>query len=103
MTDSSVGRLSLQEHTATYRTNELPIPRLDLAAHRYDSRAAFLLPSLIGVVVHIRMAAFLRERAAVAGIVDDQIGVAAELNRAFPRVQAEQLRGLRRAHGHQRL
>src|SRR6266576_3702112 len=92
-----VGRLSLQEHTASNRSDKLPIPCLHLPTHRDDGGAAFLLPAFVRVVVDLRVTASLRECPAIARIVDDQIGVAAELDRAFPGVEPEDFRGLGRA------
>src|SRR6266699_422431 len=89
--------LSLQEHTATQCAYELAIPRLHLPTHRDDGGAALLLPAFVRVVVDLRVTARLRECPAIARIVDDQIGVAAELDRAFPGVEPEEFRGLGRA------
>src|SRR5256885_7986872 len=89
--------LSLQEHTATQRTNEFTISSLNLTSHRHYRRPPASLPAFVRVVVDLRVTARLRECPAMARIVDDQIGVAAELDRAFPGVEPEDFRGLGRA------
>src|SRR6266511_3180071 len=95
--------LSLQEHTATNRSHEFVIPGLYLTSHRDDRGPPPSLPSLVRVVIDVRVTAFLRKRAAIARIVDDEIGVAAELDRALAGVEPEQLSRLRRACVHHRL
>ena len=57
--------------------------------------AAFDFKSFEGIVIEIHLVRFRGNFAAVVGIVDDQIGVAPGLNRAFAREEAEEFRRLR--------
>src|SRR6266545_3791965 len=100
MTDTSMCWFALQELSATNLANKLTIASLYLPPHSDHAWPPASLPSLVRVVVHLRVAALLRERAAIARIVDDQIGVAAELDLPFLGVQSEQLRGLGRTGIH---
>src|SRR5512145_141278 len=90
-------RLSLQEHPASDRPDELSVPRLHFPAHGHNGRATLLLPALVSVVVDVRVAALLGERAAIPWIVDHEIGITAELDRALSGIESEQLGRLRRA------
>ena len=62
-----------------------------------DARPAFELPAFERAVVDVHLLRLLADLAAVFGIVDDQIGVAAQGDRALAREQAEELGGLRAA------
>src|SRR6266480_1508578 len=88
---------ALQELSATNLANKLAIASLYLPPHRDHAWPPASLPSLVGVVVHVRVAAFLGKRAAIIRIVDDEIGIAAELDRPLLGIEPEQLRGLGRA------
>src|SRR5216110_2509362 len=79
----SVCRLPLQELAAPDRSHKFAIPGLYLTSNRDHRSPSALLPPLVRVVIDVRVAAFLRKRAPVARVVDDEIGVAAELDRAF--------------------
>src|SRR6266496_90746 len=100
MTDNSMCWFAPQKLSSTNRANKLTVPNLHLASHRYRAWPPPSFPSLVRVVIRVREAAFLRELAVIAGIIDDQVGVAAQLNRALLRIEPEQLRGLRRAGVH---
>src|SRR5436309_12062265 len=92
-----------QELPSTNRANELTIAGLDFATDRHRAWPPPSFPSLVRVVIRVRIAAFLPELAMIARIIDDQIGVAAQLNRALLRIEPEQLRRLCRAGVHHRL
>src|SRR5258707_4976658 len=94
---------ALQEHAPTNLANKLTIASLYLPPHRDHAWPPASLPALVRVVIDVRVTAFLRKRAAIARIVHDEIGVAAELDRALAGIEAEQLGRLRRACIHHRL
>src|SRR5882762_9793045 len=94
---------ALQELSATNLANKLTIASLYLPPHRDYAWPPASLPSLVRVVIDVRVTAFLRKRAAIARIVNDDIGVAAELDRALAGVEPEQLGRLCRARIHHRL
>src|SRR6266540_1587206 len=85
MTDNSMCWFAPQKLSSTNRANKLTVPNLHLASHRYRAWPPPSFPSLVRVVIRVREAAFLRELAVIAGIIDDQVGVAAQLNRALRR------------------
>src|SRR5438874_10144710 len=99
----SVCRLPFQELTAADCAHELSIARLHLPTHRDDGGAALLLPAFVRVVIDVRVTAFLGKGAAIARIVDDKVGIAAELDSAFSRVEPEELCSLCRTGIHHRL
>src|SRR5690242_2266451 len=92
--------LSLQEHTASNLPNKFTIASLYLPPHRHHAWPPTSLPALVRVVIDVGEAALFGERAAIARIIDHEVGVAAELDRAFPRVEPEDFRGLGRAGIH---
>src|SRR5258705_9625059 len=94
---------ALQELPATNLANKLTIASLYLPPHRDHAWPPASLPPLVRVVVHVRVAALLRERATIARIVYDEVRIAAELDRALPGIESEELRGLRRTGIHHRL
>src|SRR5258705_2673460 len=91
---------ALQELSATNLANKLTTASLYLPPHRDHAWPPASLPSLVRVVIDVRVTAFLRKGAAIARIVDDDVGVAAELDRAFAGIELEQLGRLGRACVH---
>src|ERR1035437_10586847 len=89
-----VARLAWEESPSTRLADKPPVAHCDLAAHAYDVGAAFNRHALERVVIHIHRLGLDREGAAVVGVIDHQVGVAATLNRAFAREQAEEFGGL---------
>src|SRR5271165_6089623 len=82
------------EHFATGAvTDELAIAYLDSAAHGDDRGTAFDGHAFEPAVVVIDVMGFGGDGAAIGGVVDDEIGVAAYRDGAFAREEAEEFRG----------
>jgi hypothetical protein len=78
-------RLAFEKLSARHLADELSIARRDLAPNGDNIGAAFDFESFEGIVIEIHLVRFGRNVAAIVRIVDDQIGVAPDLNRAFAR------------------
>jgi hypothetical protein len=83
---------TLQEPPASDRADEFPVAHGDFASDGDDRRPALNGPAFEGVVVDVHEMRRGREPAAVAGIVDDKVGVAAGLYCAFSWKKLEDLR-----------
>ena len=92
---AEVARFALQEMAATAVADKRAIAHLHLAAHRDDGGAAIDLHAFEAVVVVVDVLRFGGDDAAVVGIVDHEIGIAAHGDGAFAREETEELRGAR--------
>lgn len=70
-------------------TEELSVLCDNSSANCYRVRAAFDLETFEGVIVQIHLVSLSGDFAAVGRVVDDQVGISAQLNRAFAREEAE--------------
>src|ERR1700694_5400534 len=77
--------LALQHLAATDRAGKLPIANCDFASHRDHAGPSFYFPSFKGAVVHVHQLRLRGNYSTVIGIVDDQVGIRADLDRAFAR------------------
>src|SRR5690606_8047409 len=93
---SATERLAPEEPAAAGVADELAVPHGHLPAHRDDAGAAIDLHALEGAVVDVHLVRLGADRAAVRRVVDDDVGVRADGDRALPRVEAEELRRVRR-------
>src|SRR6185437_4540634 len=79
------------EHATPPRlAHKLAIAHLHVAAHRHHRGPAFDSPSLKTVVVIIGVLVRSRNRAAVIGIVDHDIGIRADGDRSLARIEPKQ-------------
>src|SRR6476661_4446655 len=92
---SSMRRFAAEKLTAGLVADELTIAGLDFAADCDDAGAAFDSQALEAAVIDVHVVSLRGDRAAVVGVVDDKVGVAAGGDCAFAREEAEEARGLR--------
>src|SRR5688500_17414491 len=95
-----MGCLSSYELTAPNRAPELPVSGLHLSANGDCARTANALPALVRAVVRLGIALRVLEFPAELWVVDDQVGVRANLDVALSGVHAEDARRLRAAGVH---
>src|SRR5690606_38832627 len=88
-------RWTRQELARAELADEFAVADLDLAADGHQRRATFDLPAFERAVVDRHLLGLRGNLAAVGGVVDHQIGVAADGDRPLAGVEAEQLRSLR--------
>ncbi len=74
--------------------NEFAFPDGYLAANGHDMGPAFNRHPFESVVIHINTLRFRRDGSPILRIVNDQVCIAAGLNRALPGKQTKQFRGL---------
>src|SRR5260221_4138580 len=86
-------RLALQHFASTALTDKLAVAHLDLAPHRHHRGPAFDFHSLKTTVVVVHMLRLRGNRAAIARIIDHEVGIAAHCNGAFAREKSKQFRG----------
>ena len=88
-------RLALEEFSAAEFADKFPSRAAIFAANGHDVRPAFDLHSFEGIVIEIHLVRLRRDLSAIIRIVNHEVGVAADLNRAFAREQTEKFGGLR--------
>src|SRR5882724_8226854 len=91
---SKMVRLTLEKFSATEYTDELSITRGDLAAHRHNMRPAFGLKAFKRIIIDVHLMSLHGNLSAVVRIVDDEISVTSDSNRAFAWKQSKKLRCL---------
>src|SRR5205085_7861245 len=101
--ESEVRRVALEHPAAADRGEKLPITYRDFAANRDQARAPLDLPAFEGAVIHVHHLRLRRNGPAIFGIVDDEIGIRADLDGAFAREQTERLRRVRARDIHERV
>src|SRR5436309_7366018 len=87
-------RFALEELAASRAADKLAVASGDLPADGDDVRSAFNGQAFEGVVVNVHLVGFGGNGALVAGVIDHEVGVAAQLNRSLAREQTEKLGGL---------
>jgi hypothetical protein len=90
-------RVAFDEFAATDFADEFAVLRRDFASHGNHTRPAFDFPTFKRAVVEVHQLRLLRDLAAIVGIVDHEVRVAADGDLAFAREQAEKFRRLRAA------
>src|SRR5688500_466916 len=85
-----VRRLSVQECTVAELADKVPVAYLNAAANGDDRGPAFDFPALECAVVDVHLLRLLRDLTAVTGIINHEIGIAAQRDRPFARKQTEQ-------------
>src|SRR5262249_12387442 len=95
VTDLPVRGFALEHLPVLVVADEFAVAHLNLAADRDSGGFAFDWPAFKSAVVDIHLLRFRRDVAAVGGIVNHQVGVAAELDCSLAREEAEDFRGLR--------
>src|SRR4051794_27306669 len=91
-----VGRAALEEPPVAPAALELAVLHDHRPATQHDVRPALDLPALVAAVVHVHVVAAGADRALAVRVVDHEVRVRADRNRALLRVHAEQPRGLGR-------
>ena len=90
-----------RQELATIRlAHEFAILRLYLTADSDEAGAAFQFPAFEGTVIHVHVMSLGRYGALIVWVVDHQIGVSADLDATFSRVEPEQLGGSGAGHIH---
>src|SRR5690606_26800874 len=87
-----------EQATPTRIPDELAVPDGDLPSHGHDARLAVDVEAREGAVVDVHLVRRGAYLPAVAGIVDDEVGVGPHGDGARARVEAEELGGVRRRH-----
>src|SRR5439155_758612 len=80
-------RFALEELAASRAADKLAVASGDLPADGDDVRSAFNGQAFEGVVVNVHLVGFGGNGALVAGVIDHEVGVAAQLNRSLAREQ----------------
>ena len=88
-----MGRLPGEEIVVPELADGFAVAGLDAAADGDDAWPAFDLPAFERAIVDGHLLRLLRNLAAVIGVVDDEVGIGAERDRAFAREEAEDLCG----------
>ena len=83
-------RLALEKSSAPKFADELTIARGDFSAHGDNMRATFDLETFKGIVIDVHEMRLRGNFSAIVWIVDDEIRIAADLDRTFARKKAEQ-------------
>src|SRR5580698_5564186 len=87
--------LAAQKLPDAFLAGEDTVANLHIAANGYDRWPPLDLESVEGAVVVVGVMCLGRQSAAIVGIVDDQVGIAADGDRPLTRIEAEELRGTR--------
>ena len=90
-----MSRLALEHLSAADRSYKVPVTDRDFAAHRHQVGPSFDFPAFKGAVIDIHQLRLRGNLSSILRIVDDQISVRADLDRAFAREQAKGLRRVR--------
>src|SRR6059036_3656479 len=90
-----MGRLALQHFAAADRPNEFPIAHGYFAAHRNQVRAPLDFPAFERAVIDVHLLGRRRDLSAILRIVNDQVRIRTDLDRAFAREEPESLRRIR--------
>src|SRR2546423_245602 len=80
-----MGRLALEKFPAAEFPGEFSIPRRHVSAHCYERWPTLDLEAVERVVIKVHLLSRGRNRAAIMWIVNDEIGVAPDLNCPFAR------------------
>src|SRR3990172_5874605 len=91
-----VGRRPLDETTVAARPDPLAVADDDRAAAHHDVRRALDLAALVARVVDVHVVGGCADRAPAVRVVDDDVGIGADRDRALPRVHPEELGRRRR-------
>src|SRR4051794_5284176 len=83
--------LALQHSAATDRADERAIAHCDFAAHSDSLRPSFKFPALECAVIDVHRLRLCRDGTAIFRVVDDEISIRTDLDRAFARKQSEDL------------
>lgn len=86
--------IAFQEAPTSDGSDKFSIAGSDLTANRDNVGAAFDLPAFEGAVVDVHQLGGFRERACVVGVIDDKVGICAELDGTFAGIQSKDLGGL---------
>ena len=87
-------RRAREEFPAADLADEFSVPGCDLAANRNDVGATFDFETFEGVVIQIHQVRFRGDFSSIIRVVNDEVGVAPELDGAFAREEAEELGGV---------
>src|SRR6266513_3691166 len=85
-------RLALEHFAAADRADEFSVAHRHFTAHCDQVRPAFDFPAFERAVIDIHLLRLRRDLSAIFRIVDDEVSVRADLDRAFARKQSEGLR-----------
>src|ERR1700693_6564084 len=87
--------LALQKAAAAPFTHKLSVSRLYFAAHGHEGRSPFYGHAFEAVVVVVDVLGLDADRAAIVGVEDNEIGIAADGDGDIGRQEAEKFCGTR--------
>src|SRR5690606_10890248 len=90
---TAVAMSASQQAPSPLFAHERPVTHGDLASYRHHAGAAVDGHALERAVVDVHGVRGCADGAAVAGVVDDEVGVGPDRDRALARVQVEELSG----------
>src|SRR3989442_5722831 len=88
---SEVAWFAFQELTSSEFAHELSVSRGHSSSNSHNVGTAFDRQAFKGIVIHIHAVSPGRNCAAIERIIHNEVGIAAELDRAFARKKAKEL------------